>query len=78
MFGIGTTELLILVIFGVIVIFPFWKIFAKAGFPGALSLTQLVPIRNVIVLFYLAFAEWPVHRQLTELRQGPGADGNSP
>ena len=74
MFGIGLTELLILAVIGVTVIFPFWKICAKAGFPGALSLTQLVPILNIIVLFYLAFAEWPVHRQLTQLRQGSGTE----
>ncbi len=78
MFGIGPTELLILVVIGVTVILPFWKIFAKAGYPGALALTQLVPILNVIVLFYLAFAEWPIHRQLTELRQGPGAQSRLP
>ncbi len=75
MFGLGITELLILVFIGVIVILPYWKIFAKAGFPGALSLTQLVPILNIIVLFYLAFAEWPVHRQLNQLRQGRGTAG---
>ncbi len=71
MFGIGTSELVIIAVVSVIVVLPFWKIFAKAGFPGALSLTQLVPILNVIVLFYVAFAEWPIHRQLTELRHGP-------
>jgi hypothetical protein len=27
-----------------------------------MSLTQVVPVVNVIALFYLAFAEWPVHR----------------
>ena len=71
MFGIGISELLILATIGVILILPFWKIFAKAGFPGALSLTQLVPILNIIVLFYVAFAEWPIHRQLIQLRHGP-------
>ena len=71
MFGIGTSELVIIAVVSVIVVLPFWKIFAKAGFPGTLSLTQLVPILNVIVLFYVAFAEWPIHRQLTQLRHGP-------
>ncbi len=66
MFGIGTSELVIIAVVSVIVVLPVWKIFAKAGFPGALSLTQLVPILNVIVLFYVAFAEWPIHRQLTQ------------
>jgi hypothetical protein len=66
---IGATELLILAMLGVFVV-PFWKIFAKAGFPGALSLTQLVPILNVIVLFYVAFSEWPIQQQLNQSRLG--------
>ena len=47
---------------GVVVIVPFWMIFSKAGFPGWMSLTQIIPVVNVVALFYLAFAEWPVHR----------------
>ena len=59
MFGIGSTELIVLFFFGVIFILPFWKIFTKAGFPGWLSLLMFIPIANIIILFYLAFAEWP-------------------
>lgn len=44
-------------------VLPFWKICTKAGFPGALSLLMLVPIGNFILLFYLAFADWPALRR---------------
>jgi len=37
----------------------FWKICAKAGFPGALGLLILVPILNFVFLLWLAFAKWP-------------------
>ena len=37
-----------------------WKICARVGFPGALGLLWLVPIANVVLLLYIAFAEWPV------------------
>jgi hypothetical protein len=40
-------------------IIPFWKICTKAGFPGPLSLLMIVPIANIILPFYIAFAEWP-------------------
>ncbi len=43
----------------VLVILPFWLICKKAGFHGALSLLVLVPIGNVILLFMLAFMDWP-------------------
>lgn len=69
MFGIGVPELLIIAILGVVFILPFWKIFSKAGFSGWLSLTQIIPILNIVMLFYLAFAEWPIHKQLTSERQ---------
>lgn len=42
--------------------FCYWKIFSKAGFNGALSLLLLIPIVNLFVIPYLAFAEWPVHK----------------
>lgn len=40
-------------------VIPFWKICSKAGFPGPLSLLMLVPIVNMVLPFYIAFAEWP-------------------
>ena len=39
-----------------------WQIWEKAGFNGAWSLLMFVPIVNLLSFFYLAFADWPVHR----------------
>jgi hypothetical protein len=47
-------------IFAVILVIPFWKIFEKAGFPPALSLLMLVPIANLVAIYFVAFAPWPV------------------
>jgi len=74
----GVTEMLVIflivipfaILGALITVIPFWKICAKAGFPGALSLLMLVPIANVILPFYIAFAEWPVLRQ-TPTDHGP-------
>lgn len=49
----------------VLVVVPFWKICTKAGFPGPLSLLMIVPIANVILPFYIAFADWPALRERT-------------
>lgn len=57
--NLGLSELLILLFISGIFVVPFWQIFSKAGFPGALSLLMLVPVLNVLTLFYLAFAAWP-------------------
>lgn len=61
---VGMVELFVALIFvGLIVILPYWKIFSKAGFPGWYSFLLLVPILNLIMIFYLAFAEWPIHKE---------------
>ena len=59
--------ILFVMMFGVvgilITVIPFWKICTKAGFPGPLALLMLVPVANIILPFYIAFAEWPALRQ---------------
>jgi len=47
----------------------FCKIFSKAGYSWALGLLMLVPIANIVMLFVLAFAEWPIERELRSFRQ---------
>ena len=54
------------VIGAILTIIPFWKICSKAGFPGPLSLLMLVPIANIVLPFYIAFAQWPVLRDKTK------------
>lgn len=53
---IGAVAIIVSVLLTVI---PFWRICSRAGFPGALSLLILVPVGNLVLLFFLAFAEWP-------------------
>ena len=50
-------------------ILVFCKIFSKAGYSWALGLLILVPIANIIMLFVLAFAEWPIQRELRSYKQ---------
>ena len=45
------------------------KIFSKAGYSWALGLLMLIPIVNIIMAFYLAFADWPVHKELRLLKK---------
>ena len=56
----GPPEFLVIVITTAVIVLPFWKIYSKAGYSGALSLLMLIPILNLIMLFFLAFAEWPI------------------
>jgi hypothetical protein len=44
-------------------------IFHKAGYGWAWGLLILVPIANIIIHFVLALGDWPVSRELRQLRQ---------
>jgi hypothetical protein len=62
--------LLWLLIAGIIIVLPFWKIFTKAGYPGPLAILMIVPFVNIFMIFFLAFSEWPVFKGGTP-RQAP-------
>ncbi len=64
--------LLVLASIGVTILI-YCRIFTKAGFPWALGLLQLVPVLNLVMRIYLAFADWPVQRELRQLKQHTGA-----
>ncbi len=56
----------------------FCRIFSKAGYHWALGLLTLIPVINMLVPFFLAFADWPAQKELRELQQrlgiAPGQD----
>lgn len=54
----ATFGLIMLAVF-VFMIFCYWRIFSKAGYSGALSLLMLVPLANIILFIWFAFADWP-------------------
>ena len=53
----------------VLAILIYCMVFHKAGYSWALGLLMVVPIANVIMLFILAFGDWPVRRELRLLKQ---------
>jgi uncharacterized membrane protein YhaH (DUF805 family) len=52
-------------------IWIYWRIFAKAGFNGALSLLNLVPgVGSLICMCILGFGRWPIEDRLAALEDG--------
>ncbi|ACV79373.1 DUF805 domain-containing protein [Nakamurella multipartita] len=86
--GVGAivgASLLGLVIW-VVFLIAYIKIISKAGYSGWWVLIMFVPIVNVVMLLIFAYKEWPIERELAELRswanqiqRGPGPQqfGNS-
>jgi hypothetical protein len=50
---------LTMLLFAALIIVPFWFIFKKAGYSQWLSLLMVVPIVNLVMLYFLAFSDWP-------------------
>jgi len=43
-----------------IIVIPFWFICKKAGFSPWLTLLNIIPMGNLVLIYILAFAEWKV------------------
>jgi hypothetical protein len=46
-----------------------WRILARAGFPGPLAALMLVPPLALGIWVFLAFAPWPARRELAALKK---------
>ncbi len=55
----------------VFTLWVYWRIFAKAGYNGAMSLLNLIPgIGPLICMIVLGFGRWPIEDELAALRGG--------
>lgn len=78
--AIGCIALFTLVLL-VLYLWLFYRIFKKAGYSGWYTLINLIPyVGSVIVLFILAFGQWPIERGMQQGydRYGPGYPPGGP
>jgi len=66
---LGLFILFVVLVVTIIKVLVYCKIFSNAGYSWALGLLMLVPIANIIMLFVLAFADWPIRKELRLLKQ---------
>lgn len=45
-------------------------IFRKAGYSGWQIILLIIPFVNVIVFIWFALTEWPIQKELKELKEG--------
>jgi hypothetical protein len=57
----------------IITLVAYCKITAKAGYHWALGILMIVPFGNIILPLFLAFADWPIQKEVRQLRQRCGA-----
>jgi len=59
--------------FLILMVIVYYRIVAKAGWNGWLSLLLFVPIVNIVMILIFAFSTWPIERRLAYLEHGvPG------
>jgi hypothetical protein len=60
MYGsLGLPEILVVVVIAAAVIWPASRVCAKAGYSPWLGLAAFIPGANILLLWFLALAEWP-------------------
>ena len=47
------------VLYAILVVIPYWRIFPRAAWPSWMAILMSVPILNIILLWTLAFKKWP-------------------
>ena len=51
-----------MLVIATVAIIPAWKICQRTGYPGWLGLLIVIPVVNLVLLYLLAFGEWPSER----------------
>jgi len=69
----GPWEIIVILVWCVVPAVIMWRICSKAGYPRALGLLILIPIVNLILLLFLAFAKWPIERELEGYKHSSGS-----
>jgi hypothetical protein len=51
-----------MLVIAIVVVIPVWRICQRAGYPGWLGFLMLVPMVNLGLLYFIAFADWPADK----------------
>ncbi len=60
--------IVILVVLSLATMIPWFFIYKKAGYHPAMGCLMLFPIVNLVMMFILAFSDWPIERELQSLK----------
>jgi hypothetical protein len=51
-----------ILVIAIVVVIPVWRICQRAGYPGWLGFLMLIPMVNLALLYFIAFADWPADK----------------
>lgn len=62
------TIFIVFLVMMVVFIVPYFKIYQRTGQSGWMALLQFIPLINIIMLYILAFGNWPIEDEMRQLR----------
>ena len=71
----GIPELAVTAVWLLILVVPLWpaaRICARMGFSPWLGLLAIVPVGNLVLLWFVAYAPWPAEADRSASRAAPG------
>lgn len=52
-------QLLVLILYASVIVIPFYQLWKRTGHNGWIALLMIIPIVNLVLLYVLAFKDWP-------------------
>ena len=68
---IGFPELLVVLVISamaLIIVWPAMRICRRVGFSPWLGILAILPLANVLLVWFVAFAEWPLEKSARQAR----------
>ena len=51
-----------MLVIAIVVVIPAWRICQRTGYPGWMGFLILIPVVNLVLLYFIAFSDWPSNR----------------
>jgi energy-converting hydrogenase Eha subunit B len=51
-----------MLVIAIVVVIPAWRICQRTGYSGWMGILILIPIVNLVVLYLIAFSDWPADK----------------
>lgn len=51
-----------MLVMAILVVVPVWRICQRIGYSGWMGILILIPMLNLVFLYFIAFADWPADK----------------
>ncbi len=51
-----------MLVMAILVVVPAWRICQRIGYSGWMGILILIPMLNLVFLYFIAFADWPADK----------------